>query len=285
MSIPKIIHQIWFQGEEYIPDHLKAYHQSWIVKNPTFKVKVWDEKTIQQEVDSFPDKDVRDMYTNYRYMIQKIDLAKYIILYKYGGIYIDMDTDCLQGISDEFLDANEIILSKLEFNILHNIAFALVGHNPTEDIINNGTIMVSPNNQIMLYTIEEGKKNKDSFFYYLNKTLYVFSSIGPICLTVATKKYKQEHPEAKIKILDETYFEACNIIQVKGDCKPPPHAIGLHLYESSWLSDTDKFLLNIYHFLAKYLLLILLFIFVLVYIFYLKPKKVFKKISFLKFLG
>ena len=118
MTIPKIIHQIWFQGEEHIPDHLKVYHQSWIDTNPRFEVKVWDESTIQQEVDSFSDNDVKDMYNNYRYMIQKIDLAKYIILYNYGGIYIDMDTKCLQAITDDFLGDNDVILSKLSFVLL-----------------------------------------------------------------------------------------------------------------------------------------------------------------------
>lgn len=269
--IPKIIHQIWFQGEKNIPEHLKVFHQHWIEKNPTFEVKVWDETTIDKEIAAYSDEEVRNMYANYRYMIQKIDLAKYIILYKYGGIYIDMDMDCIQGISDEFLSNNEVILSTLPYNIVESLFFSLIGHNPTEKIINNAVIMVSPKNDIMLYTIEEAKKNKDSVFYHINKTLYVFSSVGPICLTFATKKYAKTHPEAKV--LDNSYFEGCSIVEVYEECKAPSNAIGLHLYESAWLSDTDKYLLQFYMFLAKYLFYILLILFV---VFYFEPFKMFK---------
>ena len=268
--IPKIIHQIWFQGEEHIPEHLKVFHQHWIEKNPTFEVKVWDETTIGEEVAAYPDEEVRNMYANYRYMIQKIDLAKYIILYKHGGIYMDIDMDCIQGITDEFLGDNEVILSTLPYSIVESLFFSLIGHNPTESIINNAMIMVSPQNDIMLYTIEEAKKNKDSFFYYINKTLYVFSSVGPICLTFATKKVR---PETKIRILDNSYFEGCSIVEVYEECNAPSNAIGLHLYESAWLSDTDKYLLQFYMFLAKYMFYILLILFV---VFYFEPFKMFK---------
>ena len=277
--IPKIIHQIWFQGKENIPEHLKVFHQHWIEKNPTFEVKVWDETTIGEEVEAFSDKATQDMYHNYPYMIQKIDLAKYIILYRYGGIYMDMDIDCLQGISDEFLDDNEVILSLLPYSFEQNLFFALIGHNVSEKIINNSVIMVNPKNDIMLYTIEEGKKNKDSPFYYFSKTLYVFSSIGPICLTFATKRYAKTHPEAKVKQLDNSYFEGCTIVEVYNECKPPPHAIGLHLYESAWLSNMDNYLLQFYLFLAKYLFYIFLILFVVFYFEPLKMFKSFKKLS------
>ena len=284
MPIPKIIHQIWFQGEENIPDHLRAYHKSWIDINPKFEVKVWDEKSIQEVLVKFNDKETTDMYNNYVYMIQKIDLAKYVILYMYGGIYIDMDIKCLKPITDEFLGDNDVILSELVYNFFHASLFISVGHNVMEKIINNGVIMTVPKHPILLYTIEEAKKNKNSFYYYISKPIYVFLSTGPICLTFATKKFKAENKSSKIRIIDETYFEACDLIEVNNEeCKFPDHSIGVHLYENSWLDTSDNVLISILSFIIKYKYLLIILILFLVFFFLVKPMKYFKKMKLFKF--
>lgn len=284
MPIPKIIHQIWFQGEENIPEHLKVYHKSWIDMNPKYEVKVWDEKSIQEVLIKFNDKETTDMYNNYVYMIQKIDLAKYVILYIYGGIYIDMDIKCLKPITDEFLGDNDVILSELVYNFFHASLFVCVGHNAMEKIINNGVIMTVPKHPILLYTIEQAKKNKNSFYYNINKPIYVFSSTGPICLTLATKKFKSENESSKIKIIDETYFEACDLIQVNNEeCKFPEHAIGVHLYENSWLNTSDNIFISIVSFIVKYKYLFIFLIVFLILFFIVKPMKYFKKMKLLKF--
>jgi hypothetical protein len=281
MSIPKVIHQIWFQGEEKIPEHLQIYHKSWIDKNPSFEVKVWDEISIQAVLKEYNDTKTTEMYNNYRYMIQKIDLAKYIILYIYGGIYIDMDIKCIQPITDDFIKGNDVILSEMVYNIFHSLLFTTVGHTFTDTIINNGVIMVIPKHPILLYTIEEANNKKESFYYYVNKPIYVFSSTGPICLTLATKKYKSENKDTNIKILDKTYFEGCDLIQVNNNtCNIPSNAIGIHLYENSWLDSSDNVFVAIVSFLMKYMYFIFAFIVLFIGFVLLKPMKYFKKKSF-----
>ena len=44
-----------------------------------------------------------DKFDSYRYPIQKIDVARYFILYYYGGVYLDLDISCPQGL-DSLLD-------------------------------------------------------------------------------------------------------------------------------------------------------------------------------------
>ena len=51
-------------------------------------------------------------------MIQKIDFAKYALLHRYGGIYLDMDVRCLRSIdslTQRFPEAR-FISSKLPIN-------------------------------------------------------------------------------------------------------------------------------------------------------------------------
>ena len=46
-------------------------------------------------------------------MVQKIDLAKYIIIYHYGGVYIDMDMDCVKDLTKLINPKNLIIYEGL----------------------------------------------------------------------------------------------------------------------------------------------------------------------------
>ena len=202
--IPKTIHQIWFQGEDNMPEHLKKYHQTWIENNPDYHIKIWDEGMIKKEIDSFPDADVRDMYNNYPYMIQKIDLAKYIILYRYGGIYIDMDVKNLQRIDESFFSHYDLILSKMPENIIFKYLSTLGEKSIFTDIINNGIIMAQLQHQVILETINEAKKNKNSIYKNINKPLYIFITTGPLCLTNAVNTYFKTNSNNKIKIIKVT---------------------------------------------------------------------------------
>lgn len=270
--IPKIIHQIWFQGYDKLPKHLHDFHKSWKEMHPDYQIIVWDEISISQVVSTMND-DIIDMYHSYKKMIQKIDLAKYIILYNYGGIYIDMDVKSLKSL-DILLDKNEFecIFSKMPYHYIQKVLFSIIGISPFTTIINNGIIMVKPKHDIMLYTIIEAFQNKDHYIKNVNNMLYIFASTGPLCLTNAIEKYKIQKPNSNIQILDKEIFEACDMDSVKHGCVPPPYAIGLHVYEGSWVSDSEKVITELYLWIYRNFALMLFIILSIYYIY--KNKKV-----------
>lgn len=283
--IPKLIHQIWFQGKENIPDHLKVYHQSWVENNPDYNVIVWDEKNINKEVNLFFDIEIRNMYYSYPNMIQKIDLAKYIILYKYGGIYIDMDSKSLKRINDSLFEHYDLIVSKLPDKMIFKFLLMFGGISIFKETINNGAIIATPENKAILDTIYEAKKNKDSIYKNINKTLYVYITTGPICLTNAIYNHKKQNEFHKIKIIDKTYFEGCDLIEIEnGECKIPDNAIGIHLYENSWVPDNENFIKKMYIYILNNIttiifsiIFITIFIVILYYTLKNKSFKVFLK--------
>jgi inositol phosphorylceramide mannosyltransferase catalytic subunit len=61
--------------------------------NPDFEVKVWNATAgrdlLEQHYSWF-----LPTYDNYAHPIQRVDAAKYFILYHYGGFYLDMDVSC-----------------------------------------------------------------------------------------------------------------------------------------------------------------------------------------------
>jgi mannosyltransferase OCH1-like enzyme len=90
--IPKIIHQLapadkskwvksWFDGHKSVKKFFPE---------PEFKHMMWtDEKIYDFVYKVFPQ--YYDTFMSYPYLINKIDMVRYMILYVYGGIYIDMD--------------------------------------------------------------------------------------------------------------------------------------------------------------------------------------------------
>ncbi|MDR1403245.1 MAG: hypothetical protein LBJ60_06050 [Tannerellaceae bacterium] len=64
-------------------------------KNPEWEYHLWGREEIERLVEScFPD--FPDTYKNFQHKVQQWDSARYMILYKYGGLYIDLDTECLR---------------------------------------------------------------------------------------------------------------------------------------------------------------------------------------------
>lgn len=262
MRIPKIIHQIWFQGEDKIPEHMLVYHRSWKEKCPDYILKVWGETEIKELMETVPEW-IGDTYNSYDKMIQKIDFAKYAILYVHGGIYIDMDVKCLKSLNHTpGLQTKKAIFSIMPYNTCQKLLLMTLGMSFNRDIINNGIIFCEPKSDIMLDTMKEAVKNKDNIFKGISNMLYVFASTGPVCLTKAVYRYNGDD----IQFLDNTYFEACDIDSVRNGCTPPGHAIGLHVYEGSWVTGNENILVKTYFFIQTNFHLLLIF-FILFFVF------------------
>ena len=88
-SIPKIIHQIWL-GSPF-PERCKNFRDSWLKLHPDWDYMLWTEKKIKEF--GLYNKKLYDTAKNYG---EKSDIARYEILYRMGGLYIDTDFECLQ---------------------------------------------------------------------------------------------------------------------------------------------------------------------------------------------
>ncbi len=91
-TIPRVIHQIWL-GEKAVPERLLKYRQSWITHHPDWEVKLWTEQNVgpltnQREFDAA------------RTPAQKCQVARYEILNRQGGVYVDCDVECRRPIDD-----------------------------------------------------------------------------------------------------------------------------------------------------------------------------------------
>ena len=109
MKIPKIFHQIWFDfkqgnGAEF-PEKFKTYRDSWTNQHPDWEYKLWSEDEFLKIL---PD-NLQALYHKYDVMIKKVDFAKFVVLQKYGGVYVDTDEECFKNIEPLMADYDVVL--------------------------------------------------------------------------------------------------------------------------------------------------------------------------------
>ena len=157
--IPKIIHQIWI-GEKTPPTN---HMDTWKNMNPEFEYIRWSEKEIikrglriecQNRIDE---------------MIEingKADIIRWEILYKYGGVFLDADSICVEPIDD--------VLMNCKF-------FAGWEHEELrKGLIATGTMGFTPKHPLIKQAIDWIKVNCVN--YHVTKQM-AWQSVGPGLLT------------------------------------------------------------------------------------------------------
>lgn len=97
LSIPKIIHQIWIGPK---PAPIK-FMNTWKEKHPEYEYIFWNENEFEKRGMYFKCQDKIDEMEEY---CGKTDIMRWEILYKYGGIYIDADSICIEHLDDDLLN-------------------------------------------------------------------------------------------------------------------------------------------------------------------------------------
>jgi len=87
--VPKIIHQIWI-GKK-VPEEFKEFQKSWKKFHPDWEYRLW----TQRDIDGFGFYNI-DIIRESRNPGEISDLMRYEILYRYGGLYVDFDFECLR---------------------------------------------------------------------------------------------------------------------------------------------------------------------------------------------
>ena len=250
-NIPLIIHQIWWQGYENIPKQYIIYRNTWLKKHTNWTFFLWDKKKFEFFINKIG-KELLYIYNKLPLMIQKIDIAKYVILYYFGGIYIDLDTICENKIDyllNKFKNKN-LILSKID--VYDDLNYKL---------INNGIIITNKYHKFFLYMFYEIMINYQKQIYQ-NKDLYILESTGPIAFSKAVLNYLLNSNNRDIIILNSNYLESCKMTEI-GKCKKAGIFI-THVHSGSWQSNLLKlhfYVISYYKKLKMKIILILILIF------------------------
>tara|TARA_A100000172_G_scaffold26561_1_gene15551 strand:+ start:1346 stop:2005 length:660 start_codon:yes stop_codon:yes gene_type:complete len=190
--IPKIIHYIFFNlGKdkkiEDFPIFLRNFEKSKEV-NQDFEIILWTEKDVEEIIKKY---DFYQDYKNFQYSIQRVDLAKYLILYEYGGIYSDLDLEPINN-------CNPILNQSI-----------LLCESPREHCQNN-CIGSEKKNPIFLslikYSIKQYNEKIKNKIYETWKSRFILQTTGPKMMARFFKQFKQIKTNKIVNVPDFDYF-------------------------------------------------------------------------------
>ncbi len=226
--IPKIIHQTW--KDNFIPESFLHWQKSWIEMHPDFEYKLWTNEDIEDLIGQ-QSKEIKNLFFNYDDNICRIDIARYLILQKYGGLYVDLDFECLHP-HHKLFEGHQLIFGLEPDTHSQRKKAALSGIN---SIVGNAWIASNPNHpfwqHLLNYLIQV--QNKDD----------VLELTGPFALTRAISSFEIK----EISIISSQYIypidkDECWSGQVQDleffDTRTQK-SLALHHWVGSWFRTSD----------------------------------------------
>lgn len=221
-DIPRNILQVWI-GPNPIPKRFIEAKKTIIKLNPNWNYYFLNTKQCEEFVyKNFPE--LLNIYLGYPYDIQRADAIRYMFLYLYGGIYIDLDY-----IAQRSFDT--LTLGDYEIGLLPE---------PGKNMITNSFIISKPKSVFLLAVLKKLEMNTIPK-YSIGKHLIVMNSTGPVMISKIYEKYKK-----KVKILSNisTNCTTCKII--RHECIPKNTDYIVPIEGKSWHSLDSSIYNSIY---------------------------------------
>jgi mannosyltransferase OCH1-like enzyme len=232
----KIIHQIWFgtipnkKEAKLQYNSLRYCRESWVLQNPSWHRIEWNREMTIQLVSLFYS-EYFDLFSKYRYKIQQCDFIRYLILYRYGGWYVDMDYFCNAPL-DRVM------------NLFPNSIYFVQSPNKTlvqdDDHISNSLMYSVPKHPFWKRVFDELLLATDKPYY--PKHLTVMFTTGPGILNRIYTKYKYKY---RVKSLPWEQFHPYGISDEITRLKGTKNVYAIHIGTGSWESKDSKFFLTL----------------------------------------
>lgn len=162
------------------------------------------------------------LYNNFEYNIQKVDLVRILYLYKFGGLYADLDKIFLTDFSHFFEKDADVFLVRSP-----NI----------HSTYTNSFMASKPGVNIWKEMIEEIAKNNLPMYAW-GKHLKVMNSTGPSMLT-----YIARNTNSVVSLLPGKFFESCSVCDYPCKASAENGQYVRQIEGSSWIGmDTQVYL-------------------------------------------
>jgi hypothetical protein len=97
--IPKIIWQTYKDKYEILPQYIIDCIETWKILNPEYEYKYMDDYAAEEFILNEFGLDWYNIFKAVPLGVMRGDIWRYLVIYKYGGVYADIDTICKKPIS------------------------------------------------------------------------------------------------------------------------------------------------------------------------------------------
>ena len=126
--IPNIIWQTY--KTKFPPFESIQPIKTWIDKNPGFSWNYFDDAKCEQFISDHFSQEFVEMYRLLPFGVMKADAWRIAIVYIYGGVYADLDTNCLVPINDWIKDYSFVASEETPGGTIGNFTFAAEPRHP-----------------------------------------------------------------------------------------------------------------------------------------------------------
>jgi hypothetical protein len=221
----RIVHQVWFDlgGGSEPPQKYRRWQTQMLKDNPGWKLMQWDRAGSEAFIrERFPWFEAT--FNDYADDIIRIDAIRYLVLYYFGGVYIDMDVRMVE---------------KLDKIVGKEPRFVVLTQSPTlvSASINN-FFMASPRRHpLMRFAVERlGTRGTCTMLNVRDSFVGTLGMAGPLFLNDVYSDYVDACRESG------THPQAWLTNAHAFDENPPKEVwhLGVHLYDAGWSSDTKR---------------------------------------------
>lgn len=222
MQIPKLIHQIWIGGKP-MPETFEPLVKTWRDLNPKWSYRIWhDDFAPDLGTMSAPFQELLALPLT---PIIRADILRLLVLYVHGGVYCDVDTECLRPL-DELADGKRFFIGWEDELQLCN---AVIGATPRHPAIASLLREVTA-----------------SVFEKLPEALHrPYAVSGPAFATKVLTSAEMPVPDVDLlapDVLYPTHYHEKSAISVLKTSGIPareqfPSAFAIHYWAGSWLEN------------------------------------------------
>ena len=197
--IPKIIHMTC-KDKSNMSNFYKQNYNSWKTKHEQngWEIRLYDDNDLMNFFNTYYPSIYENVVKTYNKIIYKVDIFKILVLNKMGGVYVDMDVECLKPIDELIENANDKVI----------FGYGPYEHNNGQykdwKLIECAIMMSEPNhafwtNYVIPNLKPQNKCNGNAV-----------ACTGPLFITGNVERYNKENKTSDIKIMEPVYFYPVN---------------------------------------------------------------------------
>lgn len=183
-KIPKCFHTVWMnfgRGDEPFPEY-KANIEKLMRLHPGWEVKNWNEQEIDDLIRTeYPQ--FYPTYNSYDVKIKKHDFCRAIIMHKFGGIYLDHDSNPLRNI-EPILKSYDVVFGNEMPDRFYPI---------------NGVLASVPGHDFWIFFLQSMCRPGES-------RKFVLSATGPWKLSPTMCEYERTHSTEGMKLYSNQFY-------------------------------------------------------------------------------